>query len=261
LAAVKIEPGIMSLRVNKSSLEEILGLRNLFLQENNFQIRYNACHERDWTHSYVVVHNNEIIGYGSVKGNANIGDRDTIFEFYLIPAFRNLSFIAFPLLLQSSNATYIECQSNDFLMTSMLYHHGQDINASAILFADEFISALEPNKVLFRKRNENDDAVFGDPSEPAGDFVLELDKEVVASGGFLLHYNLPFADIYMEVKEDHRKKGLGSYLVQELKKQCYLSGRVPAARCNMGNVASRATLMKAGMSPTGYMLLGRVQSA
>jgi len=92
-----------------------------------------------------------------------------------------------------------------------------------------------------------------------GDYILELNKEVVASGGFLLHYNFPFADLYMEVKEDHRRQGLGSYLIQELKKQCYLAGRVPAARCNMDNVASGTTLTKVGLAVAGFMLIGAVK--
>lgn len=64
----------------------------------------------------------------------------------------------------------------------------------------------------------------------------------------------------MEVEKDYRKKGLGSFLIQELKRQCYLTGRVPAARCNIDNVASRATLTKAGLKITGFMLLGQVKS-
>jgi hypothetical protein len=43
-----------------------------------------------------------------------------------------------------------------------------------------------------------------------------------------------------------------------LKRECYLSGRVPAARCNLQNQASRATMLKAGMEICGYMLTGNV---
>ena len=85
-----------------------------------------------------------------------------------------------------------------------------------------------------------------------------MNNEVVATGGFLLHYNFPFADLYMEVRENDRRKGLGSYLIQELKTQCYLAGRIPAARCNINNVASKITLLKAGFQIAGFMLLGTV---
>jgi len=126
----------MALQVTKASLKEISHLRNLFLCESNFQIRYNAYHERGWTDSYIVSYQNESIGYGAVKGQANANDRDTIFEFYIIPSFRNLSSLVFLELLQSSKAIYIECQSNDLLLTSLLYNYGKDIQSNVVLFKE-----------------------------------------------------------------------------------------------------------------------------
>jgi GNAT superfamily N-acetyltransferase len=249
----------MMLKAIKTDLTKILPLRNLFLQENNFQIRYNACHERGWTDSYVLLYNKEKIGYGAVKGNENINDRDTIFEFYIIPSFRNIASPAFSVLLNSSGAGFIECQSNDLLLTSLLYQYGQDINSSVILFEDNIKTNISIDNIIFRKRNDSD-AVFEHTSEPVGDYVVELNKEVAATGGLLLHYNFPFADLYMEVKEEHRRKGLGNFLIQELKRECYLAGRVPAARCNIENTASKATLLKAGLKIAGFMLLAGVKS-
>jgi len=248
----------MTLNVTKTNLNEILNLRNLFLQENNFQIRYNACHERGWSDSYIFIYNNEKIGYGSIKGYGNLNDRDTVFEFYLTPSFRNLSSTVFSELLRSSKAAFIECQSNDLLLTSSLYQYGQNVNSNVILFEDNFTSDIKADTTLFRKRNDND-IVFEHSLEPVGDYVLEVNKHIVATGGFLLHYNMPFADLYMEVEEDYRKKGFGSFLIQELKRQCYLTGRVPSARCNIDNVASRATLTKAGLRIAGFLLFGQVK--
>ena len=72
---------------------------------------------------------------------------------------------------------------------------------------------------------------------------------VAATGGILCHYNVPYGDIFMGVAEPFRRRGYGSYLIQELKRVCYERGRIPAARCNASNVASRATLQKAGLLP------------
>ena len=69
---------------------------------------------------------------------------------------------------------------------------------------------------------------------------------IVAAGGLLYHYNPPYGDIYMEVAASHRRCGYGSYLVQELKRTAYELGKIPAARCNVANEASRRTLQKAG---------------
>ncbi len=248
----------MVLKTFITGLEEILFLRALFLQENKFQIRYNACHERGWSDSYLIEHNGAKVGYGSIKGNQNLSDRDTVFEFYLIPSFRHLSSVAFTELLKVSGARFIECQSNDQLLTSMLYQYGQNIYSDVILFEDSTTTFLNKDDVVFRKRLDND-IIFEHKREPVGEYVLDLMDEIVASGGFALHYNMPFADLYLEVKEEYHRKGLGSFLIQELKRECYLNGRVPAARCSIDNMASKAALVKAGLTVAGFMLLGSVK--
>ena len=77
---------------------------------------------------------------------------------------------------------------------------------------------------------------------------------VVANGGILYHYNRPYGDIYMEVAEAYRRRGIGSYFVQELKRICYEGGSIPCARCNPDNTASRKTLQKAGFVPYALLL-------
>ena len=129
---------------------------------------------------------------------------------------------------------------------------------SVVLFEENFSPSIKSDLALFRKRNVID-LIFEHKAEPVGDFILEINKQVVATGGFLLHYNMPFADLFMEVEKSHRKKGLGSFLIQELRRQCYLAGRVPAARTGLDNIASQATLTKAGLKIAGYMLLGHVK--
>ena len=62
----------------------------------------------------------------------------------------------------------------------------------------------------------------------------------------------------MEVAEPFRRRGLGAYLVQELKRVAYELGSVPCARCNPDNVASRKTLQKAGLVPDAHVLNGSI---
>lgn len=249
----------MKFNIRKIELPAILPLRQLFLQECNFQIRYNACHERGWTDSYLLTSGETAVGYGAIKGE-EVADRDTIFEFYLIPPFRKYAGEFFLELIAASGARFIECQSNDFLLTSMLYEFAQNINSEVVLFADQAVTAHTIPGVVFRRRTEND-MIFEHKLEPAGEYVLEWHGEIVATGGFMLHYNMPFADLYMEVKESFRRKGLGSFILQELKQACYLAGRVPAARCNIQNKASRAALLKAGLRVCGFMLKGKIKTS
>ena len=62
----------------------------------------------------------------------------------------------------------------------------------------------------------------------------------------------------MEIGEPFRRRGLGSYLVQELKRACYEFGAIPCARCNPSNLASRQTLLKAGFAPVAHILNAHV---
>jgi GNAT superfamily N-acetyltransferase len=128
-----------------------------------------------------------------------------------------------------------------------------------LLFEDHAITQHIIPGAAFHLRRD-DDRIFEHGIEPVGDYVLELRGEVVATGGFMLHYNKPFADLYMEVREDCRRRGLASFLLQEVKKQCYLAGRVPAARTSIQNVASRGALTNAGLRICGFMLMGKVDN-
>jgi GNAT superfamily N-acetyltransferase len=64
------------------------------------------------------------------------------------------------------------------------------------------------------------------------------------------------SDFFTEVDEPYRRRGFGSYLIQELKRVCYEMGRIPAARCNVGDVASRTSLQEAGLMPSARILSG-----
>ena len=248
----------MDLKVVRTDLKNILSLRTLFLQENNFQIRYNAVHERGWSDSYLISFDNDAIGYGSVMGQEDRFKRDCIFEFYLLPAWRKKAAMIFAELISVSEVKLIECQSNDPLLSSMLYEFSATINSDVILFKDGPVTTLNIPGVMFREWRDSD-KLFEHHHEPEGSHVLEVKGQVVATGGFLLHYNIPFADLYMEVKEDQRKKGYGSLVIQEVKKACYKAGRVPAALCGITNKASKATLLKGGLDIAGYMLLGQIK--
>ena len=116
----------MHIKAIKTSLQEILYLRELFLQQNNFQVRYNAVHARGWSDSYLLYVGDQKVGYGSAKGKDNSKDRDTIFELYIIPSFRAYISAIFRELITASKVTYIECQSNDLPLSAMLYEFSQN---------------------------------------------------------------------------------------------------------------------------------------
>ena len=140
----------------KIDLENIQSLRALYLQETNFQIRYDACHERGWTDSYLLMLDDLRVGYGSIKGR-EIKDRDTVFEYYVVPPFRKRASGLFRQLLEVSEAQYIECQSNDLLLSSMLYEFSRSVSADVVLFEDHAVTELAVPGALVRPRRSGDE--------------------------------------------------------------------------------------------------------
>jgi RimJ/RimL family protein N-acetyltransferase len=238
------------MEATKTTLSTVAHLRNQFLQENNIQFVLDKCHRYGWADTYIFTKNGEQAGYGSVWGKDKREDRDAIFEFYLIESVRNVSNQFFALFCRASNASYIECQSNDRFLYPMFEKFAINTYAEAILFADDH----ETNLLVDKSSIERKDHANPDDCQ----YVINYDSKVAGTGGFMLNYNVPYADIYYEIHEDYRRKGLGSFFVQELKKEIYKMGRVPAARCNVTNAISKATLLKAGFIVCGLRVNGDI---
>jgi GNAT superfamily N-acetyltransferase len=239
-------------------LVAILGLRDLYRQEMNCQIVHDSLHERHFMDSYLIHVGGQVAGYGSVM-SGNSEARDLIKEFYILPTHRAMALPIFRRMVAATRAKLIEGQTNDVLLSLMLFDCAEGITSQTILFRDALTTKLEMPGVIFRKVEDAErDSIFPHKLEGVGDWLLEAGGAIVATGGIYLHYNLPYGDISMEVDERRWRRGYGSYLVQELKSVCYEMGRIPAARCNVTNAASRATLQKAGFLPCARILRGVV---
>ena len=165
----------------------------------------------------------------------------------MAPPHRSRVFDLFSKLVEASEATAMEVQSNDVLLAVMLHTWARDVVSEKIIFEDGRTTNWQYEAALVRRRDE-----------PEHDWVIELDGVVAANGGILYHYNRPYGDIYMEVTQSYRRRGLGCFLVQELKRICYELGSIPCARCNPNNIASRETLQKAGFVPCAHILTGKL---
>lgn len=246
----------MKIDVRRAEYNDIQAMRELYRQEANCQIRYDSLPSRGLTNNYLVYVDNAVAGYGAVL---NRYDPNRLIEFYTLPSSRRDAVPLFRALLDESQATHIAAQTNIAPMLTLLYDFAQNVTDECLLFADAFTSHLTCTGSRFRRRQDKDTALFAGCESP-GDYVIEANGIPIANGGFLCHYNPPYADLFMEVEEGARRQGYGSFLVQELKRVCYEAGKQPAARCNVANVASRRTLEKAGMLPCGRLLVGEVKN-
>lgn len=235
-------------------------MRDIYRHAMNCQIIHDSLHVRKgWTESWLLLEGDVPAGYGSIAVGGPWKDKPTIFEFYVLPNRQSRVFDFFELLLKATGARLIETQSNDVLLFVMLHAFAVNVVTDSILFHDKLTTTLESQGARFRRATPDDAAQISSHQLDSGaDWVLEVDGSVVATGGILFHYNRPYGDIYMAVAESSRRRGLGSFLVQELKRVCYEQGSVPAARCNPKNVASRKTLQKAGFVPCGHILAGSI---
>jgi GNAT superfamily N-acetyltransferase len=226
----------------------------------NCQIIHDSLPRRGFGNLFLLHRDGRVAGYGFVMGYHG-EPKDMIQEFYVLPALRGSAPAMFRRLIEASGARRIEAQSNDVLLTLMLYDCATEITSDRILFHDALTTNLAiPGATVRRVTDAARESMFEHKVEGVGDWLIEHDGAMLATGGIALHYNPPYGDIYMEVAEPFRRRGYGSYLVQELKRIAYEMGRRPAARCDATNAASRATLQKAGLFPCARMLSGVLRS-
>jgi GNAT superfamily N-acetyltransferase len=241
-------------------LDAIVAMREEYRREMACQIVHDSWHARGFTTSYQLLVDGEVAGYGAV-GGAPRDPRDTVKEFYLLPRFGGAAQVLFGALIARSGARTIEAQTNDRLLLLMLLDSVAEVSSRTILFADGLTTEHAPPGAAFRRLTEAErEGAFAHTHEPVGEYGIECEGVIAATGGLTFYYNPPFADLYMEVAAPHRRRGFGSYLLQELKRVCYAMGYIPAARCHESNVASRRTLERAGMFPCARIVQGAIRN-
>jgi GNAT superfamily N-acetyltransferase len=248
----------MAIAIRVADLGEIEPLRENYREEMNCQIVHDSIHGRPgWTREYALELTGIAAGYGSVAVGGPWRDNPALYEFYVAHAHRTRAFDLFASLLAVCGAQVIETQTNARMLSVMLHTFTRNVRAEAILFEDAFQTSYRPEGAAFRAAalDDVDELRRLDLDDGAG-WVVTMNGEIAGAGGVLYHYNRPYGDVYMKIGEQFRRKGLGAYLVQELKAVCRTHGSVPAARCNVQNLASRRTLQKSGFVPCGNIVVG-----
>lgn len=245
-----------------ASSDEVLPLRVRYREEMNCQIVHDSIHRREgWTKIYLLELAGQPVGFGDVAIAGPWNGKPTLLCFHVLPGHRTRVFALFEALVHASGACFIEAQTNCGLAGILAQTYGRGLTTEKIVFRDGQTTALTGNGALLRQSTLDEEIRANiERQQGGGEWLLELNGERVASGGILFHYNRPYGDIYMDVPEAHRRRGFGSYLVQELKRRCYELGAVPAARCGPDNIASRQTLLKAGFVPCGEILVGPISA-
>lgn len=246
-----------------ASNQDVLPLRVRYRGEANGQMTKDSIHQRPgWAKSYLLHVDGRVVGFGSVAIAGPWESKPTVFEFYVLPEHRGLAFDLFEAFVAASGARFFEVQTSDSLLSVMLFSYGSELATESVVFRDELTTSL-PSQGASLKRVTSEKESLCCFQERAGQskWTLELNAKAVGAGALLFHYNHPYCDIAMEINEEHRRGGLGAYLVQELKRTAYAMGGIPAARCNPKNIASRKTLQKAGFVPFAHIVDARIAIA
>lgn len=233
-------------------------MRDQYRREMNCQVIHDSIHGRPgWTREYVLESDGEAAGYGSVAVDGPWRETPALYELYVKREYRMRTFDLFASLLAVCGATTIETQSNAPMLTVMLHTFARNVRAESILFENGFQTSLCPAGASFRAATGEDaGALRRQDLDEEARWVVAADGEIAGAGGVLYHYNPPYGDIYMKIAARFRRRGLGAYLVQELKSICRAAGKTPAARCNVANLASRRTLQRAGFVPCANIIAG-----
>lgn len=245
-----------------SAAPDVMPLRERYREEMNCQIVHDSIHRRvGWTLTYLLESGGVQVGFGSVAIGGPWKDKPTLFEFYVLPGQRTRAFELFEALLASADARFMEIQSNDVILAAMFHTYAREIASEKIVFHDKLTTALPANGATLQRATSDEETLICIEQRQGGpEWLLEVDGKIAGQGGILFHYNRPYGDLYMEVAEPYRRRGLGSWLVQELKRLAYELGAVPCARCSPANLASRRTLQKAGFVPFAHMLTGNISN-
>jgi GNAT superfamily N-acetyltransferase len=253
-----VECRVMTAVACISQLSEIEPLREQYREEMNCQIVHDSIHGRPgWTVEHALELDGSTVGYGSMAVGGPWRETPAIYEFYVQREQRMRTFDLFASLLTACGAKRIETQSNAPALTVMLHTFARNIRAEAILFKDAFQTSYIPAGAAFRAMAAEDmETLRRRDLDDGPGWLVTLQGEIAGTGGVLYHYNPPYGDIYMKIADPFRQKGLGTYLVQELKAVCRAGGKVPAARCSVDNLASRRTLQRSGFVPCGNIMVG-----
>ena len=252
----------MPITVRPADYSEIASMRDAFRREMDAQIVHDSIHARaGWSLEYLLSDGGASIGYGSVAVAGPWRDKPTVYEFYLEPQCRSRAFEAFETFLAASNPQAFEVQTSDVLSTVIVLTFARDIGTERVVFQDAVTTTLDANGAALRCLTPHEEIQTAiEQRQGGGEWAVELDGAVVGRGGVLFHYNRPYGDVYMDVDEPFRRRGIGSYLVQELKRITYELGAIPCARCSPTNAASRRTLQRAGFVPFAHILFGSLGS-
>lgn len=207
---------------------------------------------------YEIIYNKKIVGHFSVTAHK------TLVEFYVLKEYYMYSEEIFKYILCSDMVADAEVSTKQHEFLSLCLDFQRGIRVSSYLFTDAMKINYKLNhykNLCFRLAKYSDIEGLKNKCESAFEgyyegliandqlFVLYDGDILLGMGEFRIikMEHGEFGDIGMVVAPEHRRKGVGTYIITKLVEQCYKNNVSPMAGCDSENIASKNTLMKAGL--------------
>lgn len=208
--------------------------------------------------------NNQTIGHLSINNNKELT------QFFIDNKYISKSYKIIENLIDSKIIYSALISTFETTAIASLIEFKKEISIEAYQFFDTektTISLENYNNLSFRCAvNDTIDLIKKHFEEPFTNYYSDLIKTnslfVVFNNNDFLgigefrnnEINNKYADIGMEVVENHRRKNIASYIVSSLKDHCYKNNLIPTAGCDFTNIGSKKTLIKMGMYPIHKIL-------
>src|SRR5262245_49013352 len=131
----------MGIDVARVPLEEVQPLRELCRREMACQVVHDSLPGRGFGDLFLVRLAGRVAGDGFGRGYRG-EPRDMVKEFYVLPALRGSALALFRRLAEASGARRIEAQSNDVLLTLLLYDCASAVTSDTVVFDDGLTTSL-----------------------------------------------------------------------------------------------------------------------
>jgi GNAT superfamily N-acetyltransferase len=205
---------------------------------------------------YIIIYN------GKKAGHFFVDSKRTLVQFYIFREYFIHAPEIFEYLISNDIAENAAVSTKETEFLSLCLDYQKSISIDSYLFTDNKDIKYELanfKDVSFRLAKSNDIGTIKTKCDPAfegyyEDLIENNQLFVLYSGDILLGIgefrisksNEQYGDIGMIVTEQYRRKGVGTYIITQLKEHCYRNNLKPVASCNHTNIASKKTLEKSG---------------
>lgn len=207
---------------------------------------------------YEIEMDEEIVGHCTIKKDKRLV-QFCVYKDYFTNASEILKHLINEGIVESAG---VSTKEPEFLAVCL--DHQKKVHVDGYLFSDtekgyEFDEKLKA--INFRLAVDNDIKEIKDKCDIAFDgyyegliqkdqlFVLYNGDDLMGIGEFRrIKTHDSYGDIGMIVAEKHRRKGVGTYIINRLREHCHKNNLKALASCDVNNIASRKTLEKAGLT-------------